>query len=132
MSAACGICLDPLVDATEAEISGCEHHYCFDCILFWSKTANTCPACRVRFHTIKGKHDRIFRIKKKNVDPTPQMYEHTLQAEEQAQIELAIRLSMHGYELDNFVVADEYLSFEDDDSFEEEAQRKRPRRRRRT
>lgn len=31
----------------------CPHVFCFDCIMTWSKTANTCPVCKRTFNEIR-------------------------------------------------------------------------------
>eukprot|EP00953_Heterococcus_sp_UTEX-ZZ885_P041475 21158-Heterococcus_DN1.PRE.1 len=45
----CSICFE------EPKLKGvlkCDHEFCFDCVLLWSKTENTCPLCKERFTSI--------------------------------------------------------------------------------
>lgn len=46
----CVICLSPPSEV--AKINCCDHVFCFDCILQWSKVENTCPLCKSRFESI--------------------------------------------------------------------------------
>lgn len=43
----CGICQDEYSEKTR--IHECGHHFCFDCIVKWANTSNTCPLCQTRF-----------------------------------------------------------------------------------
>lgn len=46
----CSICyISPDV---RGKIDSCDHFFCVECIVRWSHSANTCPQCRTRFHTI--------------------------------------------------------------------------------
>jgi len=46
----CGICLD--IVQIRGILDACRHPYCYDCIMEWSKTANTCPFCKGRFKSL--------------------------------------------------------------------------------
>lgn len=46
----CSICLEEPHNISN--INTCKHQFCFDCISRWSKVANTCPLCQVRFEKI--------------------------------------------------------------------------------
>lgn len=46
----CSICLEE--PHYISNIDPCKHQFCFDCITRWSKVANTCPLCQVRFAKI--------------------------------------------------------------------------------
>ena len=49
----CGICLDELSASTQAQINSCDHIFCFECILKWSKVGeNKCPMCKKLFKKI--------------------------------------------------------------------------------
>ncbi|KAJ6247910.1 hypothetical protein M0813_18211 [Anaeramoeba flamelloides] len=46
----CVICLEKI--KVQGRTSCCEHNFCFDCILKWSKVENHCPICRKTFNNI--------------------------------------------------------------------------------
>jgi len=46
----CAICLDTI--KLLGCLDSCQHYYCYDCILKWSQSSNTCPLCKKRFSTI--------------------------------------------------------------------------------
>src|SRR3990170_6452144 len=50
----CGICQDDITDHTA--ISECGHTFCFDCIVKWANTSNTCPICQRRFLQLVRSH----------------------------------------------------------------------------
>ncbi|XP_047448802.1 PHD and RING finger domain-containing protein 1-like [Mugil cephalus] len=45
----CYICLSPFETQTVASLENCQHVFCLECILQWSRTANTCPIDRLSF-----------------------------------------------------------------------------------
>ena len=47
----CPICLDQL--KTKSLIGGCNHEFCFKCIVTWTNISNFCPLCKQEFHEIK-------------------------------------------------------------------------------
>ncbi|EGC29192.1 hypothetical protein DICPUDRAFT_159265 [Dictyostelium purpureum] len=47
----CTICYSKMKTMNVSYI-GCDHKFCFDCILTWSQCCNTCPECKNRFNTI--------------------------------------------------------------------------------
>ena len=50
----CIICMENMKE--EATLDTCRHVFCYDCIVKWSKTENTCPLCKARFHKIVCKN----------------------------------------------------------------------------
>ena len=43
----CSICLNEEVEGTKQCITGCNHHFCYDCITHWFNQNNlSCPMCR--------------------------------------------------------------------------------------
>uniref|UniRef100_A0A673BRX6 PHD-type domain-containing protein n=1 Tax=Sphaeramia orbicularis TaxID=375764 RepID=A0A673BRX6_9TELE len=52
----CYICLSPFGNQTVGSVEKCQHTFCIECILQWSKTANTCPVDRTSFTLI---HQRL-------------------------------------------------------------------------
>ena len=55
----CSICGD---DAN-ASIDSCNHKFCEECIVTWSKTENSCPLCRKKFYEISG--NKIIKVEDK-------------------------------------------------------------------
>lgn len=47
----CTICMEENI-SIRASIPCCDHTFCFDCIMKWSKHENTCPLCKKRFRQI--------------------------------------------------------------------------------
>ncbi|KAL4622683.1 PHD and RING finger domain-containing protein 1 [Arapaima gigas] len=48
----CPICLNSFQQQPLATPENCEHYFCLDCILEWSKNANSCPVDRIAFKNI--------------------------------------------------------------------------------
>ncbi|KAM4572837.1 uncharacterized protein phrf1 isoform 2-T2 [Odontesthes bonariensis] len=48
----CPICLNSFTSQPVATPESCEHYFCFDCILEWTKNANSCPVDRIVFSSI--------------------------------------------------------------------------------
>ncbi|KAK6318115.1 hypothetical protein J4Q44_G00114060 [Coregonus suidteri] len=48
----CPICLNSFHSQPVATPESCEHYFCLDCILEWSKNANSCPVDRIVFNNI--------------------------------------------------------------------------------
>ncbi|XP_051915977.1 PHD and RING finger domain-containing protein 1 isoform X2 [Hippocampus zosterae] len=48
----CPICLNTFSNQPVATPENCEHYFCVDCILAWSKNANSCPVDRITFNSI--------------------------------------------------------------------------------
>lgn len=48
----CYICLSPFEEQSVGSLENCQHVFCIECILQWSKTANTCPVDRTTFTSI--------------------------------------------------------------------------------
>ncbi|XP_051548485.1 PHD and RING finger domain-containing protein 1-like [Myxocyprinus asiaticus] len=48
----CPICLNSFHEQPVATPEACEHYFCLDCILEWSKNANSCPVDRIVFKRI--------------------------------------------------------------------------------
>lgn len=48
----CPVCLAPFSGQTVATLENCQHAFCLECILEWSKTANTCPVDRTAFGVV--------------------------------------------------------------------------------
>ena len=63
----CCICLDIPKHSELAQLDGCSHPYCFDCIAQWAERENTCPQCKSRFSEIK----RVNKMKKKRGKGSP-------------------------------------------------------------
>ncbi|CAG02388.1 unnamed protein product, partial [Tetraodon nigroviridis] len=48
----CPICLNSFISQLVATPENCEHYFCLDCILEWTKNANSCPIDRITFNNI--------------------------------------------------------------------------------
>ncbi|XP_073514745.1 PHD and RING finger domain-containing protein 1 isoform X2 [Phyllobates terribilis] len=48
----CPICLNGFRDQVVGTPENCNHYFCLDCILEWSKNANSCPVDRITFSCI--------------------------------------------------------------------------------
>ncbi|KAK2536652.1 Phrf1 [Columba guinea] len=48
----CPICLNTFTDQPVGTPENCSHFFCLDCIVEWSKNANSCPVDRIRFNYI--------------------------------------------------------------------------------
>jgi hypothetical protein len=42
----CAICLSELGEADRGALDGCNHQFCYDCILKWLAETNSCPTCK--------------------------------------------------------------------------------------
>ncbi|XP_076803450.1 uncharacterized protein LOC143447299 isoform X2 [Clavelina lepadiformis] len=49
----CPVCLNEFGDQQVGIPSNCKHVFCVDCILEWSKNANSCPVDRIEFYGIR-------------------------------------------------------------------------------
>ncbi|KAK3103004.1 hypothetical protein FSP39_015697 [Pinctada imbricata] len=60
----CPICLNGLRDQDVGTPESCDHVFCLECIVEWSKNVNTCPIDRSLFHLIFARHageEKIFK-----------------------------------------------------------------------
>ncbi|XP_048339784.1 PHD and RING finger domain-containing protein 1 isoform X2 [Sphaerodactylus townsendi] len=48
----CPICLNTFRDQAVGTPENCAHYFCLDCIVEWSKNANSCPVDRILFNSI--------------------------------------------------------------------------------
>uniref|UniRef100_A0A8D0GH80 RING-type domain-containing protein n=1 Tax=Sphenodon punctatus TaxID=8508 RepID=A0A8D0GH80_SPHPU len=48
----CPICLNTFRDQAVGTPENCAHYFCLDCIVEWSKNANSCPVDRILFKSI--------------------------------------------------------------------------------
>ena len=46
----CGICLHAI--QVRGKLPKCDHFFCHECIIQWSRVVNTCPLCKVRFNEV--------------------------------------------------------------------------------
>uniref|UniRef100_A0A3B3ZQJ4 PHD and ring finger domains 1 n=1 Tax=Periophthalmus magnuspinnatus TaxID=409849 RepID=A0A3B3ZQJ4_9GOBI len=66
----CPICLHSFNRQPVATPENCEHYFCLDCILEWSKNANSCPIDRTNFKVIYlrtcfgGKVQKVITVQK--------------------------------------------------------------------
>ena len=52
----CVICLEEFSIQDVGTLDSCDHYFCLNCILNWSKGHNRCPLDRKRFCSIRAKH----------------------------------------------------------------------------
>ena len=62
----CCICFSKKIN--KASIDCCSHTFCRKCIVKWSKTENSCPQCRKKFHQVKTRNTKR-RIEDKRQRP---------------------------------------------------------------
>lgn len=67
----CYICLSHFEKQSVASLENCQHEFCFDCILQWSQTSNTCPVDRISFSFIHQRRCPGGAIQKKIKVETP-------------------------------------------------------------
>ena len=64
----CPICYEGINNL--ANLNKCNHNFCKDCIMIWSKKTNLCPMCKCEFNKIlyyeKGKQ-KEYRVKKRKL-----------------------------------------------------------------
>lgn len=137
----CSICLEAEFDS-KSKLDGCGHHYCFECIMLWSRNTNTCPQCKSEFTTIsrvdpssastssrkrtRGEVNGVLKVKRRKQAAVYD--EEELQRlgyiddeaededddddDDEADDEIA------GYSNDGFVVPNDVVEFDDDDDDE--------------
>ena len=59
----CAVCLSDQA-VRPAALDGCEHRFCRDCVLEWSRVTNLCPVCRRAFSAISchGPPDELIPV----------------------------------------------------------------------
>ncbi|CAL1606386.1 unnamed protein product [Knipowitschia caucasica] len=66
----CYICLGPFEEQSVGSLEKCQHQFCLECIVQWSKTSNTCPVDRTDFTEIQQRR-RIGGAIQKKIKVTP-------------------------------------------------------------
>lgn len=66
----CYICLGPFEEQSLGCLESCQHEFCLECIVQWSKTANTCPVDRTPF-TVIHQRRRVGGVIQKKIKVTP-------------------------------------------------------------
>ncbi|XP_068022784.1 PHD and RING finger domain-containing protein 1 [Melanerpes formicivorus] len=72
----CPICLNSFRDQAVGTPESCSHYFCLDCIVEWSKNANSCPVDRILFKHINirarfgGKVLKKVRLELQQTEPT--------------------------------------------------------------
>ncbi|KAM3140238.1 hypothetical protein pb186bvf_007594 [Paramecium bursaria] len=54
----CDICYD--IITKKGILDSCNHYFCFECIMNWSKSNITCPKCRQQFSKVEETRHRVF------------------------------------------------------------------------
>lgn len=113
----CPICLEKCKE--QCNSNKCLHNFCFDCILEWGKVKPICPLCKVEFTFVSNKLGTIYK------EFTNQIQEEEEELEEEevqddynnneniiSLIEDNRRNRSYGYELDGFVVGDDFVEYD--------------------
>ena len=77
-SESCVICLED-EPQVRGQLDCCQHVFCYDCVVTWSKQTNKCPVCQRRFSVVdkrakpgaevgrkRKRKDKVF-VKTKNI-----------------------------------------------------------------
>lgn len=72
----CPICLNAFRDQAVGTPENCAHYFCLDCILEWSKNANSCPVDRTVFKCICIRAQLGGKILRKIPVENPRLGEH--------------------------------------------------------
>ncbi|KDO23385.1 hypothetical protein SPRG_11477 [Saprolegnia parasitica CBS 223.65] len=113
----CAICLQAVVaGATIA----CRHRFCFACIRAWTDVSSTCPLCKVDIRAILNEATRTEVVIAPKVQAPPAENDHFAFSDDDfadADDDVALALdaddASDGYEMDGFVVPNDFIEFED-------------------
>jgi uncharacterized Zn finger protein (UPF0148 family) len=101
--AECAICLER---SARPARGACVHEFCFDCIVAWAQTTNSCPLCKVEFRFIETKDGK----KKVRIAQRVQEAEYDDSEIERLNLSSAsasFSEDVSEYDLDGFVVGDD-------------------------
>ncbi|OQR84595.1 hypothetical protein ACHHYP_13180 [Achlya hypogyna] len=120
--AAIAICLQAILAGASI---ACIHRFCLPCIRAWAEVSSTCPLCKTGFEAIVDDATRA----EIHVAPKTQAVPDDATDFALDEDHLADGSEIEGYELDDFVVPDDFIEFacESSDSEEELAPRRRRR-----
>lgn len=111
----CPICLDDC--RNQCSPNGCNHIFCFDCISEWGKVSPICPLCKVEFQIVCDPAGRIMgSFEKKNHDDgeiASEGDDYEDYGDEDVTNILQLQDRSHGYQLDGFVVDDDFVEFDE-------------------
>jgi hypothetical protein len=87
------------------------------CILEWGKVSSQCPLCKTTFQQVCGKYNpNLFQVispKLKNAEDENFDFEYAAGSDDGYDAEYGEVLDEeYGYELDGFVVSDDFVEFE--------------------
>ncbi|OQR91403.1 hypothetical protein THRCLA_22466 [Thraustotheca clavata] len=99
----CAICLQAI--HAVASIA-CSHRFCVNCIVEWAKVSTTCPLCKVSFSKITEVATQTHH----SVLPTVQ------KVPVEMQFQLGEEFDSDEYEMDGFVVPDDFIEFKQSSS----------------
>ncbi|XP_067125469.1 LOW QUALITY PROTEIN: PHD and RING finger domain-containing protein 1-like [Centruroides vittatus] len=57
LSERCPICLNRFIGQTVGSPDSCDHNFCLECLLEWTKNINTCPVDRKLYNQIISRHE---------------------------------------------------------------------------
>ncbi|EQC27590.1 hypothetical protein SDRG_14644 [Saprolegnia diclina VS20] len=104
----CAICLQAVV--TGASIA-CRHRFCFACIRAWANVSSTCPLCKVDIRAILNEATKTEVVVAHKVQAPPAENEDFALADDD--FALALDDGSDGYEMDGFVVPNDFVEFAD-------------------
>jgi hypothetical protein len=117
----CAICLDSC--RNQCSPNGCHHTFCFPCISEWGKVTPVCPLCKIEFQTVINSRGAVLgSFEKKILRPDDDLillgYEvgdgNNSDVEEgEGEESLQLQDRSHGYQLDGFVVEDDFVEYAD-------------------
>jgi hypothetical protein len=114
----CAICLDDCLN--QCSPSGCKHTFCFLCISEWGKLSPICPLCKIEFDNVSDPCGVVLgSFEKKNHDEDGDFvsrrddYGDEGSGDEDALNLLQLQDRSHGYQLDGFVVDDDFVEFDE-------------------
>ncbi len=110
----CAICLGNCIEQCTPE--NCSHIFCVTCISEWASRSLLCPLCKKEFLTIKNSGKVLRRFERPAQELSEdEGYEIEDDPEEGIEDYTDILDRSHGYELDGFVVEDDYVEYAEED-----------------
>jgi hypothetical protein len=114
----CAICLDDCLH--QCSPNACKHSFCFLCISQWGKMSPICPLCKIEFQSVSTPDGEILSsFEKKNLDEGGEISTERDEYSGEGNGDgddlniLQIQDRSHGYQLDGFVVDDDFIEFDE-------------------
>ncbi len=108
LNAQCPICIEGINNL--ANLDNCNHYFCKNCIMLWSKKTNLCPMCKKEFKKIiyyeKGK-PKEYKVKKRRLEIEDVMEEEDFnELIEEPFRDQNCQICNRGHDEDNLLVCD--------------------------